>query len=338
MVVNKEALLRNGFVDAEIGINIDIIEEINKIKKEKNAVILAHYYQDGKIQDIADFVGDSLALSQMAADTQADIILFAGVHFMAETAKILSPSKKVLLPDLNAGCSLAESCPPEDFKKFKDKYKGHTVISYVNTLAEIKAMTDIVCTSSNALEIVNSLPEKDKIIFAPDKNLGNYIKSLSDRDMIIWDGACHVHEEFSIERIIELKKENKNAKIIAHPECEKPVLLIADHIGSTSSLLKYTIEDKGNKYIVATESGILHQMKKRNPEKIFIPAPPKDSTCGCNECNFMKVITMEKIYNCLKYEMPEIILDEDIIRKAEKPILRMLEISEKLGLVGKQGK
>lgn len=338
MVVNNEDILRKGFVDAEIEINMNIIEGIKKLRKEKNAVILAHYYQDGKIQDVADFVGDSLALSQMAAYTKADIILFAGVHFMAETAKILSPSKKVLLPDLNAGCSLAESCPSDDFKKFKEKYKGYTVISYVNTTAEIKAMTDIVCTSSNALEIVQSLPEEEKIIFAPDKNLGNYIKSISGRDMIIWDGACHVHEEFSVERIIELKKENKDAKIIAHPECEKPVLLIADHIGSTSSLLKFTIEDRGNKYIVATESGILHQMRKKSPEKIFIPAPPKDSTCGCNDCNFMKVITMEKIYNCLKYEMPEIIMDADIIRKAEKPILRMLEISERLGLVGKQEK
>ncbi|UCG28889.1 MAG: quinolinate synthase NadA, partial [Bacteroidales bacterium] len=305
---------------------------IDKMRLDKNAVILAHYYQEGEIQDIADFVGDSLALSQQASKTESDIILFAGVNFMAETAKILSPEKKVLIPDLNAGCSLAESCPPDEFARFRNKYQDHTVISYVNTTAEIKALTDIVCTSSNALKIIESLPADEKIIFAPDKNLGNYIKSISGRDMVIWDGACHVHEEFSLERILELKKQHQEAKIIAHPECEKPILIVADHIGSTSSLIKFTMNDGGNTYIVATESGIIHQMKKKNPGKLFIPAPPKDSTCACSDCNFMKMITLRKIYNTLKYEAPEIKIEEEIRKKAEAPIKRMLEISEKYGL------
>jgi len=328
----KSDLHKYGYLNIKINGKIDIKAEINRIKKEKNAVILAHYYQTGDIQDIADFVGDSLDLSRKAANTNADIIVFSGVHFMAETAKILSPAKKVIIPDLNAGCSLADSCPHEEFEKFIKKYSDHTVISYVNTTAEIKALTDIVCTSTNALEIINSLPEDEKIIFAPDKNLGNYIKSLSGRDMIIWDGACHVHEEFSLEKILELKNKYPEARIIAHPECKKPVLIVADHIGSTSSLLKYTIADKSKKYIVATESGIIHQMKKASPDKTFIPAPPKDSTCGCNDCNYMKLNTLEKIYTCMKYELPEIIIDESIRKRAEKPILRMLEISEKLGL------
>lgn len=324
--------IKDGYVDMEVERDIDVRGEIRQMQKEKNAIILAHYYQEPEIQDIADFVGDSLALSQQAAKTKADIIVFAGVHFMAETAKILSPDKKVLLPDLNAGCSLADSCPPDDFAKFKKKYPMHTVISYVNTTADIKALTDIVCTSSNALEIVRSLPKDEKIIFAPDRNLGNYIMNLTGREMIIWDGACHVHEEFSLERIIELKESNPDAKIIAHPECEKPILIVADHIGSTSSLLKYTIEDRNKKYIVATESGILHQMRKANPDKTFIPAPPKDSTCACSDCQFMKLITINKLYNTLKYETPEIVLDETLRKKAEKPIRRMLDISEKLGL------
>ena len=299
---------------------------------KKNAVILAHYYQEGEVQEISDFVGDSLALSQEAAKTKADIIVFAGVHFMAETAKILSPQKKVLLPDLNAGCSLADSCPADKFEDFIKENPGHTVISYVNTTAAIKSLTDIVCTSSNALEIIESLPIDEKIIFAPDKNLGNYIRSISGRDMLIWDGACHVHEQFSVERILELKKEHPKAKIIAHPECEKPVLIISDHIGSTSSLLKFTISDDSEEYIVATESGIIHQMKKNNPNKLFIPAPPKDSTCACNDCEFMKLISLKKIYNSLKFEKPEIELDEETIKRAVKPIQRMLDISEKLGL------
>lgn len=325
--------VEKGFVDVEIDKNLNLFEEIDRLRKEKNAVIMAHYYQEPDIQDIADIVGDSLVLAQKAAKTNADIIVLAGVHFMAETAKILSPGKKVLIPDLNAGCSLAESAPADEFKKFKDKYPGYTVISYVNTTAEIKALTDIICTSTNALKIVESLPKDEKIIFAPDRNLGNYIKSMTGREnMIIWDGACHVHEEFSLERILDLKKENPDAKIIAHPECEKPILIVADHIGSTSSLLNFTMTDEGNKYIVATESGILHQMQKANPAKIFIPAPPKDSTCACNDCKFMKLITMKKLYNTLKYEEPEVILDEEIRKKAEGSIIRMLEISERLGL------
>jgi len=332
MNVNYEELKEKGYIDKEIDNSINIINEIYKLKKSKNAILLAHYYQEGNVQDIADFVGDSLGLSQKAAKTKADIIVFAGVHFMAETAKILAPNKKVLLPDLNAGCSLAESCLYEDFETFKKKHPDHTVISYINTTARIKTLTDIVCTSSNAVKIVESLPKDEKIIFAPDKNLGNYINSITGRKMVIWNGACHVHKEFSLERILELKKENPEAKIIAHPECEKQILIVADHIGSTSSLLKFTIEDSAEEFIIATESGIIHQMKKNNPGKIFIPAPPKDSTCGCNDCNFMKLITTKKVYNCLKYEQPEIVLDEEIRIKAEVPIIRMLEISEKLGL------
>lgn len=331
MYVDLKKIEKSGFVDMDIEKGTDINAEIERMRKEKNAVILAHYYQEAEIQDIADFVGDSLALSQQAEKTDADIILFAGVHFMAETAKILSPQKKVLLPDLNAGCSLAESCPPEDFKKFREQYPDHTVVSYVNTSAEIKALTDIVCTSSNAGKIVESLPKDEKIIFAPDRNLGNYINSITGRNMVIWQGACHVHEEFSLERILEIKKKEPDAKIIAHPECEKPVLLVAEHIGSTHSLLNYTKNDDAQKYIVATESGIIHQMKKANPGKTFIPAPPKDSTCACSDCNFMKLITIKKMYNCLKYELPEVTVEEKIREKAVYPIKRMLEISEKTG-------
>ncbi len=332
MIVNWKEIEEKGFIDEEIDKDIDVIKEIDRLRREKNAIILAHYYQEGEIQDIADFVGDSLALSQQAEKTNADIILFAGVHFMAETAKILSPEKKVLIPDLNAGCSLADSCPTDEFKSFIEKYPGYTVISYVNTTAEIKALTDIICTSSNAMQIVNSLPEEEKIIFAPDRNLGNYIKSVTGRDMVIWQGACHVHEEFSLERILEIKENEPDAKIIAHPECEKPILIVADHIGSTSSLLNYTKKDDAKKYIVATESGIIHQMKKSSPEKTFIPAPPKDSTCACNDCNFMKLITIKKLYNCLKYELPEIKVNEDIRKKAVHSIKRMLEISKRLGI------
>ena len=330
MNVNWKEIGGKGFVDIDIDPGIDIEREIHRMRKDKNAIILAHYYQKPEIQDIADFVGDSLALAQQAEKTNADIILFAGVHFMAETAKILSPGKKVLLPDLNAGCSLADSCTTEEFKKFRDQYPDHTVISYVNTTAEIKAMTDIVCTSSNAIQIIESLPEDEKIIFAPDRNLGNYISSKTGRDMVIWQGACHVHEEFSLERILEIKNKEPDAKIIAHPECEKPILLVADHIGSTRALLNFTKKDNSEKYIVATESGIIHQMKKANPQKTFIPAPPKDSTCACNDCNFMKLITIKKVYNCLKYELPEVNVDKKIRDKAVHSIKRMLEISEKL--------
>ncbi|MFN2313897.1 MAG: quinolinate synthase NadA, partial [Bacteroidales bacterium] len=292
----------------------------------------AHYYQTPDIQDIADFVGDSLALSQKAAETKADIIVFAGVKFMAETAKILSPEKKVIIPDLMAGCSLADSCKKEDFEKFINDNPGRTVVTYVNTTADIKALSDIACTSSNARQIIESLPEDEKILFGPDRNLGNYIKSLTGRDIVVWDGACHVHEQFSLKAILELKKENSGAKIIAHPECEMPVRMVADYIGSTSGLLAFVSKDQGSTYIVATEPGIIYQMKKAEPEKKFIPAPPKDSTCGCSECSFMKLITLEKIYKSLKFEEPEVTVDPSIIERAAVPIKRMLEISAKLGL------
>jgi len=308
------------------------IKEVKRLKKEKNAIILAHFYQTGNIQDIADFVGDSLALSQKAASNNADIILFAGVKFMAETAKILAPGKKVLLPDMEAGCSLADSCKAEDFKKFISSNPGRTIVTYINCTAEIKALSDIICTSSNAIQIVESLPADEKIIFAPDRNLGNFVVNKTGRDIVVWNGACHVHEEFSLEAILNLKKNNPDAKIIVHPECELPVRMVADFIGSTSALLKYTKKDNAQEYIVATEVGIIHQMKKENPHKSYYPAPPNDSTCGCSECNFMKLITMEKIYNSLTNEKPEIILDNDLLNKAHKPIKRMMEISEKLGL------
>lgn len=324
--------IKNGFVDARIDSNLDLVKEIKKMQVKKNALILAHYYQESEIQDIADFVGDSLDLSRKAANNEADIIVFAGVHFMAETAKMLSPDKKVLIPDFLAGCSLADSCAPDEFKAFKESYPDHTVISYVNTTAEIKAMTDICCTSTNAVQIIESLPEDEKIIFAPDRNLGNYINSITGRNMIVWNGACHVHEEFSLERILELQAENPGAKIIAHPECEKQILIVADHIGSTSSLLKFTKEDKSKDFIVATESGILHQMKLSSPDKNFIAAPPKDSTCACNDCKYMKLISISKIYNTLKYEQPEIKMEEELRKKAAGSIIRMLEISDRLGL------
>lgn len=312
--------------------HIDFVSEIKRLKKKKNAIILAHYYQTGDIQDIADFVGDSLALSQKAASNNADIILFAGVRFMAETAKILSPEKKVLLPDINAGCSLADSCKPEDFRKFLEENPGRTVITYVNTNVDIKVLSDIICTSSNAVQIIKSLPVDEKLIFAPDRNLGNYILNKTGRNIILWNGSCHVHEEFSLEAILILKKENPDAKIIVHPECELPVRMIADFIGSTSALLQFTKNDKSECYIVGTEPGIIHQMRKANPLKQYIPAPPKDSTCGCSECSFMKLITMEKIYKCLREESPEIRIDYEVLIKAQKPIIRMMKISEKLGL------
>jgi quinolinate synthase len=308
------------------------LKEIDRIKAEKNAIILAHYYQTGDIQDIADFVGDSLALSQKSANNSADIVIFAGVRFMAETAKILAPEKKVLLPDINAGCSLADSCKAEDFKNFIIDNPGRTVITYVNTTAEIKALSDITCTSSNAIQIIESLPVEEKILFAPDRNLGNYIQNKTGRDMVIWNGTCHVHEEFSLEAILLLKKKNPEAKIIVHPECELPVRMVADYIGSTSSLLEFIKKDNGKCYIVGTEVGIIHQMKKERPDKVFISATPRDSTCGCSECSFMKLITIDKIYNCIKSETPEIFIDQNIISKAKKPIERMIEISQKLGL------
>lgn len=311
---------------------IDYVSEIKRLKKTKNAIILAHYYQTGDIQDIADFIGDSLALSQKAASTDADIILFAGVRFMAETAKILSPGKKVLIPDMNAGCSLADSCKAEDFKEFIDENPGRTIVTYVNTNIDIKVLSDIICTSTNAIPIIESLPAGEKILFGPDRNLGNYILNKTGRDIIVWNGACHVHEEFSLEAILKIKGENPEAKIIVHPECKLPVRMVADFIGSTAALLKFTKTDNSETYIVGTEPGIIHQMKKENPGKKFIPAPPMDSTCGCNECSFMKLITIGKIYKCLRDEKPEILIDSELIEKARKPIIRMMEISEKSGL------
>ncbi len=320
-----------GYIDVAIDPTIDLVAEINRLKKEKNAVILAHYYQESEIQDLADYIGDSLGLSQQAAKTDAEVIVFAGVHFMAETAKILSPSKKVLLPDLKAGCSLSDSCPPHLFAKFKEKYPDHLVITYVNCTAELKALSDIVCTSSNAVQIVESLPEDQKIIFGPDRNLGDYVKKKTGRDLVLWNGACMVHEIFSQERIVALRAEYPDAKFIAHPECEEHILAQADYIGSTSGMLKFTIEDAADTFIVATESGILHQMQKASPSKTFIPAPP-NNMCACNDCPHMKLNTLEKLYNCLYYEQPEIILPEDIIKRAQRPIERMLDISAKLGL------
>ena len=311
---------------------MNIKEEIRKMCREKNAVIMAHYYTDGEIQDIADFVGDSLALAQKAATTDADIIVMCGVHFMGETSKILCPNKKVLVPDLEATCSLAESCPADKFAEFVAEHPDHTVISYVNTTAATKAVTDIVVTSSNARQIVESLPQDTPIIFGPDRNLGGYINSITGRNMLLWDGACHVHEKFSVEKILELKKQYPDAKVLVHPECKGTVVKLADKVGSTAALLKYSINDPAQVFIVATESGILHEMQKSCPEKTFIPAPPSDSTCACNECSYMKLVTMQKLYDCLLNEAPEIHVDAEVAEKAIRPINRMLEISEKLGL------
>lgn len=311
---------------------MNIKEEIRRMCHEKNAVIMAHYYTDGEIQDIADFVGDSLALAQKAATTDADIIVMCGVHFMGETSKILCPEKKVLVPDLEATCSLAESCPADKFAEFVSQHPGHTVISYVNTTAATKAVTDIVVTSSNARQIVESLPQDTPIIFGPDRNLGEYINSITGRSMLLWDGACHVHEKFSVEKIIELKQQYPDAKVLVHPECKGTVVKLADKVGSTAALLKYSISDDAKVFIVATESGILHEMQKACPEKTFIPAPPSDSTCACNECSYMKLVTMQKLYDCLLNETPEIHVDAKVAEKAIRPINRMLEISEKLGL------
>ena len=306
---------------------MDFVAEINRLRKEKNAIILAHYYQTGDIQDIADCVGDSLALAQWAAKTTADIIVLCGVHFMGETAKILSPDKKVLIPDTEAGCSLADSCPADAFEKFVKAYPEYQVISYVNTTAAVKALTDIVVTSTNAHKIVDSFPQDAKLIFGPDRNLGNYINSITGRKMVLWDGACHVHEQFSLEKILELKKLHPEAEIIAHPECKQPILTIADFIGSTAALLAYTEKSPNTKFIVTTESGVIHEMRKRNPQKDFIPAPPNDSTCACNECSFMRLNTMEKLYQCLRNETPEIHIDPTLREKAVKSIHRMLELS-----------
>jgi quinolinate synthase len=326
-----EELNVKGFIEEAIDPTLDLFTEIDRLKKEKNAVILAHYYQEPDIQDIADYIGDSLGLSQQAAKTNADVIVFAGVHFMAETAKILSPKKKVLLPDLKAGCSLSDSCPPHLFAKFKERYPDHVVITYVNCTAELKAMSDIVCTSSNAVQIVNSLLKDQQIIFGPDRNLGRYVAQKTGRELVLWNGACMVHEIFSQQRILKLKSQHPNAKFIAHPECEEAILSMADYIGSTTGLLKYTIENLAKEFIVATESGIIHQMEKANPDKTFIPAPP-NTTCACNDCPHMKRNTLEKLYLCLKNELPEITLPETVIQQAQKPIERMLEISAQIGL------
>jgi quinolinate synthase len=325
--INK-MLEDNGYINEPVDPTIKLIEEINRLKKEKNAVILSHFYVEGDLQDIADYVGDSLGLAQAAANTSADLIVFVGVHFMAETAKIINPSKKVILPDLKAGCSLADSAPADKFAEFKAQYPDHKVITYINATAALKTMSDIVCTSANAKTIVESFPKNQKLIFGPDKNLGNYINSITGREMVLWDGACMVHEKYSVEKIIDLIDEHPDAEFIAHPECEKPVLLLAKYIGSTTALLNYVQKSNSEKFIVATESGILHQMVKACPNKIFIPAPSVDSTCGCNDCSYMKLNSLQKLYICLKHELPEIILPQDVIEKAQLPIQRMLEISK----------
>ncbi|MBS1646718.1 MAG: quinolinate synthase NadA [Bacteroidetes bacterium] len=318
------AQIKNGFVDEQVDVRLDLFLEIEKLKKEKKAVLLAHYYQNPDIQDVADYIGDSLGLAQQAQKTDADIILFAGVHFMAETAKILNPAKKVLIPDMNAGCSLADSCPPKKFSDFKKQHPNHIVISYINCSAEIKILSDVICTSSNAVKIVESFPKEQAIIFAPDKNLGAYINKITGRNMLLWNGSCEVHEIFSLEKIVKLKIQHPNALLVAHPECEEPILEQADFIGSTSAILNFTKTNNKKEFIVATETGILHQMIKNSPDKIFIPAPPNNS-CACNDCPHMKLNTLEKIYLALKHEQPEIILSETVIEQAKKPILRMLE-------------
>lgn len=327
MLTKDFQLKNNGFIDEEIPVGLNLVDEINRMKKEKNAVILGHYYITPELQDISDFVGDSLALAQEAARTQAELIVFVGVHFMAETAKIINPLKKVILPDLKAGCSLAESAPIDAFREFKKKYPNHKVISYINCTADLKTETDIVCTSTNAVKIVESFPKDELLIFGPDKNLGNYINSLTGRNMVLWDGACMVHEKYSVEKIASLMGEHPDAEMIAHPECEKPVLLLASHIGSTASLLKYVQLSGSQKFIVATESGILHQMKKACPGKVFIPAPSVDSTCGCNDCSYMKLNSLRKLYLCMKHELPEVELSAEVIEKARRPIEKMLQLS-----------
>jgi quinolinate synthase len=329
--IAKSNIETAGFIDVDIDVSIDIFAEIERLKKEKNAIILAHYYQEPDIQDVADFIGDSLGLAQQAEKTEADIIVFAGVHFMAETAKILNPNKKVLLPDLRAGCSLSDSAPPALFKIFKDKHPDHLVITYINCSAGMKALSDIICTSSNAEQIIESLPKDQKIIFAPDKNLGAYLNKKTNRNMVLWNGACMVHEIFSLEKITKLKMRHPKARVIAHPECEDAVLAVADYVGSTTGLLKYSQQSSDTEFIVATETGILHQMQKASPNKTFIPAPPNNS-CACNDCPHMKLNTLEKLYLCMEYEQPEISMPADLLIAARKPIERMLEISKRYGL------
>lgn len=329
----KQALATKGFLDLDIDVRLDLFAEIERLKKEKNAILLAHYYQEPDIQDVADYIGDSLGLAQKAAQTDADIIVFAGVHFMAETAKIVNPTKKVLLPDLKAGCSLADSAPVDQFRAFKAKHPDHLVVSYINCTADIKAESDIICTSSNAKAIIDSLPANQPIIFAPDKNLGAWLNKVTGRNMLLWNGACMVHEIFSLEKITKLKIRHPEAKFIAHPECEEAVLAQADFIGSTTQLLKYTQINEATSFIVATETGILHQMQQESPNKTFIPAPPNNN-CACNDCPHMKLNTLEKIYLCMEYELPEITMDESLRLAAKKPMDRMLEISKAAGLIG----
>jgi quinolinate synthase len=331
LLAAKRNVDTTGFLDVELDPALDLFAAIERLKKEKNAILLAHYYQEPDIQDVADYIGDSLGLAQQAEKTGADMIVFAGVHFMAETAKILNPKKKVVIPDLKAGCSLSDSCPPPLFEKFREQHPDHVVVSYINCSAGIKALSDVICTSSNAKLIVESFPEDQPIIFAPDKNLGGYINRTTGRKMLLWNGACMVHEIFSLEKIARLKERHPNAKLIAHPECEEPVLKLAEYIGSTTGLLKFTQSDPSQEYIVATETGILHQMIKANPKKTFIPAPP-DNACACNDCPHMKRNTLEKLYLCMEYETPEIIMEEELRLRAKKPIERMLEISAKAGL------
>ncbi len=322
-----------GYVDAPIDPKLDLRSEILRLKQERNAVIMAHYYQRPEIQELADHIGDSLALAQLAAKTDADVIVLCGVHFMGETAKILCPDKTVIVPDLSAGCSLADSCPADEFEAYVKAHPGHTVVSYVNTSAAVKAVTDVVVTSSNAKQIVDSLPEDEPIIFGPDRNLGNYINSITGRKMLLWDGACHVHEQFSVQKLMDLRKQHPEAKVLVHPECPKPIRLVADKVGSTQALLNFAVADEAHEFIVCTESGILFQMQRQCPSKTFIPAPPEDGTCACNECNYMKLITLEKLYNSLLYMQPTIEVDKDIAERAVRPIERMLDISRQLGII-----
>lgn len=323
--------LEKGFLEKKIDPSLDLFKEISHLKKTKNAIILAHYYQDADIQDIADYIGDSLGLAQQAEKTQADIILFAGVHFMAETAKILNPKTKVLIPDLKAGCSLADSCPPNEFAAFKAAHPDHIVLTYINCTADIKALSDVIVTSTNAVQIVESFPKDQKIIFAPDKNLGAYINKVTGRNMVLWNGSCMVHEIFSLEKLVKLKAQHPKALILAHPECEADILEYADFIGSTTAILNYSKKSDAQEFIVLTETGIIHQMQKASPTKTFIPAPPNNS-CACNDCPHMKLNTLEKIYIALKYEQPELLMSDELIEKSRKPINKMLELSAKFGL------
>ena len=322
-----------GYVDEPIDPGIDLRSEILRLKQERGAVIMAHYYQRPEIQQLADHIGDSLALAQLAAKTDAPVIVLCGVHFMGETAKILCPDKTVIVPDLSAGCSLADSCPADEFEAYVKAHPGHTVVSYVNTSAAVKALTDVVVTSSNAKQIIESLPEDEPIIFGPDRNLGNYINSITGRKMLLWDGACHVHEQFSVQKLMDLRREHPEAKVLVHPECPKPIRIVADKVGSTQALLNYAVDNEAQEFIVCTESGILFEMQRRCPNKTFIPAPPDDGKCACNECNYMKLITLEKLYNSLRYMQPTIEVDPVIAQRAVRPIERMLDISRQLGII-----